>query len=1054
MPGQRLIEPDINPEWYQEDAEARRLEELDALQAGWDADNSGYNESDPASKSANGNDETDDVSNLEAAEVQAETDDGQRNEDTALADNESKNNEDFSYNNENEKSNSKLKNMITKKRASMAGGIAAVTVSLVIGIVVLLPQLIVNNLREWVIRRTGRVQSSQAINYTPKLRRNMSDLFTVKGRRGIKVINKLQTLGHQFSFDKEGKIVSYKPPGVASAITGSDISTALEKSIDNAYPVRNLISKNWKTKAMNRFYTRYGVTRSPPVDIATAEELKNPAKTLNSRLSKNVLEGQDGVTDATKPAAQGNTPEERSANAAKIEDAAPYASDSATIDSARTDALEGVASERLAAVGEIGPTPGVRGVSFISRLTGSDGALNFLKSLTITGTVDKFCTARNRLNAASKAGRFTRAMSLIRYSTEFVAIADAVHRGKVTPALMAVAMSRVTSKDSRGRAFGDSEGLRGALLGKFNKNKSRETKGNIDVSGDLGGGLGDLKDRLNNIPGCSIAQNPFAQIIEPVAHVVVAAATGGEAEAGAQGAIQTIKTALLGYFKNIFTRDGIESIIRQNAINFGFEEAMGLVQVYAEKTMKLNFTQQERGGSLADILFAGGGTANKQRWLQAGYVPATTDEFQVALANYEYDNTQDFKELGLLDRLFSLQNDHSLAYQLSANTVVNMPLGVEGIAAIPTRFINFASSSLMGAGAESMIANIVGGSAYAQATNSEEVSFDSFKLKDGIDSGKVLATDSAGNSQVIMRADIEKYLDDPLGNQEFLVKQGLADPATFQPIGAFESHVINCVNTPDTFSTIETHKDPLDITTDCLANNELTKRLKAHLAWLDAQDSVDADILPEDIGDSNAGASLTGNPTVVDCTSAQGNGKIICAAQAYTGIRYAHVGLPNAMRGGSDPAAWLQNNGNDLSILRSSAYVECSGFAKLSLWIAYSYKTRNGCSRDYAADTDPNIKSIVSPSSGKKLTVDMLQAGDFLTISNSCNSDGSPGHVGIFVKNNGDGTYTTLESSGATNSGGSKTSGFYIHQLSKLGGSGAHDFKYAGRYVGPGSGPP
>jgi hypothetical protein len=215
----------------------------------------------------------------------------------------------------------------------------------------------------------------------------------------------------------------------------------------------------------------------------------------------------------------------------------------------------------------------------------------------------------------------------------------------------------------------------------------------------------------------------------------------------------------------------------------------------------------------------------------------------------------------------------------------------------------------------------------------------------------------------------------------------------------------------------------------------------------------------EQFGFSSAG-DLGGSSTIVDCGSAQGNGKIVCAAQNYSGIRYAHISLgtgQNILRGGGNADAWLKQANSDIATLRSTSYVECSGFANLSLWAAFQYKTKNGCSKDYATNTDPNIKSIISPSdvsSGKKLTVDMLQAGDFLTISNSCNTAGSPGHVGIFVKNNGDGTFTTLESSGGTNAQGKVESGFYVKKLSTLGGTGAHDFKYAGRYIGPGSGSP
>ena len=1069
MSPQRLIDPEIDPSWYNEsdEAEATRLAELDALQASWDADNAEYDEGNPRNKAEPSEDEEDD--DIESSEQNADTDDGQTTADTAATDNEASNNPEIPYSD-----SPKKKSIMSKQRAAVAAGITAGIASIVIGIVMLLPQLIVNNLREWIFQKTGKIQSSQALKYSRPLRLKMSDVFNRDGRRGKKIITEMSKRGFIFKYDSKGNIAEIIDQS-GNSVKGTAIAGTIEKHLDDAHPIKNIVSKNWKTKGMNAFYTRFGVSRASPVEVKDAADLQNVEKTINKNISRGVLQGEasENVINGAPVDENGNpvqeSPEQIKARQAAQADAAQFAKDSGLTGPIKSAALDGENLDNSAiplakAIDGIESAPTKEALDAVKNTVESGSVLGFLKSLTLTGTVDKFCTARNRLNGASIAGRIVRSLSLIRYSSLFVGTADGVRTGKSNAKLVKEMMKRVMGRDKNNRPFGDSEGLKRALLNKFSRSRNDSTKSKVSTDGDLGGVFGVLQSKFNNIPGCSIAQNPFAQILEPVAQVAIAAFTGGAGEAGVQAGIQASKEAVVLYFRNflqnVMTKQFAVKFLASTIASIGISEIMSLVQLYAEKTMYFNFTGQERGGSLADINFAGGGAANKMRWLQAGYVPATPEQYSQIETAYLNENAQDFKKLGFFQRIFDSGNEKSLAYQLSARTVINTPGGTEGLAILPSNLFRMATTTLRAEPLANLASNLVGGKAYAAAENSDSVSFLDYKISNR---DIHLATDQAGNNLVVMRDDIRSILEDPIANQDFLLSNQNGGPyidsVGFKPIGDFAEHVKNCVTNPNIISALEAH-EPSDPSpkTDCLANSPLTQRFKAHLAWLDAQDSFDAEIIPEDI-DTGAGPSLGGNSTIVDCSAARGNGKIVCAAQSYSGIPYAHArpGYENALRGGGNAEAWLAKNNNDLNFIRTNAFVECSGFANLSLWIAYQYKTKNGCSKDYAMGTDPNVTPVLSPAAvrgGQKLSTSMLQAGDFLTISESCNTSGSPGHVGIFVKDNGNGTFTTLESSGATNSAGKKESGFYIHPLSKLGGTGAHDYKYAGRYIGPGSGPP
>jgi hypothetical protein len=198
------------------------------------------------------------------------------------------------------------------------------------------------------------------------------------------------------------------------------------------------------------------------------------------------------------------------------------------------------------------------------------------------------------------------------------------------------------------------------------------------------------------------------------------------------------------------------------------------------------------------------------------------------------------------------------------------------------------------------------------------------------------------------------------------------------------------------------------------------------------------------------------NNTPINCASATGNALIVCAAQQYVGIRYSNgstrwnsewgvSNTNNRLNGGANAEIFLSRNGNSITTLVNEAFIDCSGYTNLSLFVAFGYKTTAGCSGYYTRDNNNDGLSD-SDRNLRIVSMDSLQPGDFLTVSNVCNQAGQAGHIGIYVSTLPNGNLRTLESSAGRNSTDqTKTSGFYERSPDY--------FKYASRYVGPGTTP-
>ncbi len=185
----------------------------------------------------------------------------------------------------------------------------------------------------------------------------------------------------------------------------------------------------------------------------------------------------------------------------------------------------------------------------------------------------------------------------------------------------------------------------------------------------------------------------------------------------------------------------------------------------------------------------------------------------------------------------------------------------------------------------------------------------------------------------------------------------------------------------------------------------------------------------------------TGTP--IDCSSVAGNEKIICAAKNFLGVRYAN-------RNEGTGAKWLNEWG--VSTITGSLgqkpqewisqrvfggpndFFECSGFTKTAIYAAFGVTVNAQCSGAYLTDSQYF----------KEIDMSELRPGDLLVESTEC---GNGGHVGIYLGITDTGMVSTIESSAGKNANtGEKKSGFYERPAGAI-------YKYAVRYIGPGSSP-
>ena len=761
-----------------------------------------------------------------------------------------------------------FKSRLSKKRAAIGFGIASSLITGFILIFLQIPNLLVNQLKEMLIGRIGNVQMYQQRKYRQKTIPKMKNFFKEGGRMANKMVDELAADGYILSYDpKTGALIGLQTSRGANGLIGTGIGDNVEAWMDQRHPFR---SSRWKTKRMNAFKKIYGVVSTSVVD---AEKAKNgpdkdlpPKAQVNKGVGTDVLEpNKDGAIDELN--VTGNDADPASTPEAEAE-AERRVTGAIETDNAIGEELKAERSAIIDTGADVKPNGIVEGIasggldeplrkalddvnvpSVGSRLKGVKGALNPLDF------VDKICTIRKRTNGALQLARAARSIKLIRYSMVFINAADDTRRGNANPKLISELMKRVTSEDKNGNSIGGSPGFAYMMKGKFSKSRNKNVKQSVAVDGKLTGIVGGINEAVDGNTGngldigCPFAQNPITQVVAGVGSIVAGISSGGLSAAAQKAALeaaelgvkQAVKKTVISIIKSKLVREAALGI----AGELTFEAFMGYLDAYVQQQLTLPFTGQEKGGQLGDILVAGAGASNKQRSLSAGMVPATSEQYAAAESEYIAWRDTQFKNLSFKDRMFNSEHPNNLAFNLALAS----PTSATDFAnKTKDASVSLASSVLNPGKYIGLLGNIFGGKVSAETE--DYVPFETYTLNGGNGDKTELATDPAGNLQVIMRRDIEAI--DPEPNMDSLVAEGQVNPQTALPIDGslFDRHVKNCVDNPDILSQIEEDDDD-----DCLAKKPETIRFKAHLAYLDTTDAFEAEFFPEDIDTPSAADS-------------------------------------------------------------------------------------------------------------------------------------------------------------------------------------------------------
>ena len=781
-----------------------------------------------------------------------------------------------------------------KKRTGIIGGIVGMIVAIIALVIMLAsPALVVNHLREIITARMSSVQIQQGRAYRRSNIRKVSDLFSKDGRLGGSVIGEMENSGYKFKYgdaSDANKVTGLLAPD-RSGRTLEGIGNEIDSFMEQRHPFK---TARWKTKRTEALYRRYGITRSSIVSAAE-EALDDPDKAINQRIAQGVLD--EPIDESVKIS---GVDEDQTDEANKLQEAYDTGDNAfsdlgneivETGDDVDTAAARQGIDLSGKAITEVGDGVGAEVLGTAERLAteASFGSKAFgaIKSFfNPTDILDRVCVIKGRLRMAVVAGRSYRALSLMKYASLFVGVGDGVRRGNVDGKLMNSVMKRINSADSKGNFIGASPGFSYALNGSFSKSRNSVQKGSYGVDGSLSGTWKSIQNGTNNVAGtsrkqCGVIQNPvfqvgsgltltFGKTILCVATLGAGCAAEGAAETVAREGIATlIKTEIQNSIRAVFTRQALRALAIGAATEISFEGIMMLTQLYIQKSFALPYTGQETGAELGSILTAGGGTANKQRSLQAGMVPATTTEYAEAHESYLAWKKEELKNQSLFDRYANINNIDSLAF----NFATSLPMGFGAFSSsLPIGFSSGINSLLSGNIFSGMFGRFLGAKAFA----SDEVSFDSYALENGPNVGKQLAVDFAGNPQVIMRNNIASI--DPQENIQFLTSNVGSDGKTYispddlEPLSDdFKNHIQDCVNEIDIISKIEFQ----DGDVDCLAQKKITRRFKAHLAYLDMVDGIEAEFMPEEISGgtptlatntSSYNQPVVGNTSNIPCT--------------------------------------------------------------------------------------------------------------------------------------------------------------------------------------------
>lgn len=757
-----------------------------------------------------------------------------------------------------------LGNFANRRNGLIVGGFGGGIATLLVGFAAIFPGLVPQYFGN-LMDQMGEIQTNEAIRYRRTKLARVSDVFTADGRRGSAIIRDMEADGYRFFFDDpddRNAITGITTPDspddpsrIVNNTTDGGVDLEIRSFIENEYRFSRF--QSWYDSRTNALYDRFKVKRAP-VNLATNDAGLDPDKTIANELRTGT--NQDDVDLALRVEGDESlTDEERQQ---LLEDSAPDADSNDFVDIQRT-AQEGddYRGSDLHRINEsLLTAPDQEAVELAERIAKNSFSIGgLIKGFAIGAAADlgdKACIVQNRLQAAVTGARTVKAATQLRHSALVRGAIDGERASLANSGLTNALFSNFTRPDTTGSTSGMSPVLAYAQNGAFSQAANDLARPSYAIDGQLSGVWADVQSIVSSLffitpSSCKIIQNPITQIGAGVLEGVVGFFSGGSARAGSQLTKQAVKDAASGVFTRAFARQTGRNLGKTATVEASFEGTMILMQMYAQRNIKNVVSGFESGALFTSMSLTGAGTLHKQRGLNAGLVPTFASRYSVVHEEYLAQKKEELKNKSFFTRIFDVTDPDSLAFK----TVPMVPMsGESAVAQLQSSSRTFAASPFsFGNDITNGVANIVSGEAYAQ--DSDLIAFDTYETTEGRYSGEEFATDPGGNLLLTHDPAIEAI--DPIDNRTVLIAGGHIDAEDVPISSQFTGHIENCVDNVDTISMLEKAGDSLSPEDDCMAELPLTKQFKAHLAWLDLNDTLDANLFPQEL-DTTTGSQDSG----------------------------------------------------------------------------------------------------------------------------------------------------------------------------------------------------
>ncbi len=728
--------------------------------------------------------------------------------------------------------------------ASATFGVAG----LMVGGFIAAPSFILSHISTLITDKTSELQVNSQAKYRRSKFASFTDRFTIDGRRSGALIAEMKKFGYKIDV-KNG---TFQAPGGSSkplAEAGEEFSEFMDQRYKIfGVPTR---SQTWKTKRTDALFNRHNVVRSSSV-TSKPGDLEDPEIQMNKTQNNSINEGSEIDTSIDESPAKRDTDsgnenidsDNESYNQANDEAAEALVPEDNVFRQAADDLADGVSINELGGVGPIGDEldlgygPNLVKAevrrSLLSPGGAAAGAVTIAKSALLPADIaDKACTANSRLDMAVKVARAATSVKMMRAALVFVSADDGQRRQEASFDLMMQIVKRVMLSDKAMGNFANSAGFQFASNGSFSRSALENQPSKFNTSGKLSAFWGAVRSATGKIPGCSVLGNTAFQIGLGIGAVALSIAVPGSGAAAGTGVKTALQTAVQGFF----TKKALTGILAGLIIDYSFEEILNLTTLYVQKQLTMAITGQETGGMYSSLLFSGAGVLTKQRFLNAGQVPATATQYAQARDIFLAEKREESKNKSLAQRLFDFSDYDSLAYQTTATLALNSGTPSAAISNFGTSVASL--PSLM----TNTVTSLTTGRAYAQDSD-EQLAFDTISIN-----GTEYATDPSGNLLTIMRDDISSIdVDENL--QELEDEGHISSEATgYEPKSSeFTTFMELCIDSVDQISAMEEGED-------CAGTKTLTKKFYAHLAYLDSIDFIDSSLFSNEISSYGSGSS-------------------------------------------------------------------------------------------------------------------------------------------------------------------------------------------------------